>query len=91
MEDQNRNDSLEHDVHQRVVSLVAEVLQIEIDPNIENLLRKDTTEWDSVNHLRLALELEDLFGISLVEDRWADILSLREIEIMLSECSSESQ
>jgi acyl carrier protein len=91
MQDPNRNQSLEQDIHQKVVSLVAEVLQIEITPNVENLVRKDTAEWDSINHLRLALELEDLFGISLAEDRWADIVSLREIEIMLSECSKESQ
>jgi len=89
MIDFSRIDDFESDLHRRVVSVMADVLQIDVAPNIENLSRKDTAEWDSINHLRLALELEDSFGISLPEDRWAAVVSLREVKVIVLECARE--
>ena len=91
MGDTNRIVSMDPDVHQKIVSIVAEVLQIEIGDCNDNLLRKDRNEWDSVNHLRLAIELEEIFGILLDQERWVDIMTIREIEILISEALKESE
>lgn len=72
-------------LHARVVEFVSDVLQVEIPAGVSDLNRNDCDEWDSVNHLRLIMEIEDVFGIVLDDEQGMDLSSLRQIEALLLE------
>ncbi len=67
----------------RVVEFVSDILQVEIPPGIDDLHRRDCEEWDSVNHLRLIMELEDVFGVTLDDEQAMELSSLRQVESLL--------
>jgi acyl carrier protein len=70
-------------IHQQVVAIFAEIFQIEIDSQVEDIDRTEIEEWDSVNHLRLVAELEEIFQISLSDEEVTTITSLRDVEKLL--------
>jgi acyl carrier protein len=67
----------------RLISILSDVLQIELGPEIADMSRKEIDGWDSVNHLRFILELEELFGISISDEETADVSSLSQAEKLL--------
>ena len=69
--------------HRQVVSIISEIFQVDLNPDIHDVSRKEMEAWDSVNHLRLAMELEEVFQVSLGDDVWPDLISLREVEAYL--------
>lgn len=70
-------------LHETVIRFVSDVLQVEIPPDIDDLDRRDCEEWDSVNHLRLVMELEDVFGITLDDEQAMELVSLRQVESLM--------
>ena len=72
------------ELKRKVLEIVADVLRLEIDSQPGNLLRSETEGWDSVNHLRLALELESAFEITLSDEQWVGVSSLDEIIMLLT-------
>lgn len=69
--------------HRQMISLISEILQVDLSPDTDDVSRKGLDAWDSVNHLRLAMELEEVFQVSLEDDVWPDLMSLREVEAYL--------
>ncbi len=71
-------------VHEQVVGILNEVLQLELSPQTEDIDRAQVEQWDSVNHLRLVMELEQAFSVALSDDDVLTMQSLRQIEVVLS-------
>ena len=71
------------DLHHKVVCILSEVLQVELDPTIEDVSRSELADWDSFNHLRFVLELEEAFQIALSDDEASDLMTLRDVEALL--------
>ena len=71
-------------LHLRLVSIFSDIFQMEIDPNIEDISADEIGEWDSINKLRLILELEQAFGVSLADDEAMDLRSLGQAKQLLA-------
>ena len=71
------------DLHHKVVCILSEVLRVDLDPAIEDISLSDMAEWDSINHLRLVLELEEAFQIDLSDDEVSELMTLRNVEALL--------
>ena len=68
--------------HAKVIAFLSGVLQVEIPPDIDDLHRREFSDWDSINHLRLIMELEEMLGVSLDDEQAADLSSSRQIEAL---------
>ncbi|MDX9979162.1 MAG: acyl carrier protein [Lentisphaeria bacterium] len=72
------------DLRGRLIALLADVLQVEITPEMFDRPRHELDAWDSVNHLRFIQELEEAFGVSISDEEAIDLLSLRQAEHLLT-------
>lgn len=71
--------------HPRVIEFLSDIFQIDIPPDIDDLDRQKCDEWDSINHFRLIMELEELLGISIGDDQSLELSSLQQIESLFME------
>ena len=71
------------DLRRRLAAIFTEVFQVELDPEAD-VRREDLDAWDSVNHFRLVMELEQAFGLSLSDDEVTDLMSLRDVEVLMA-------
>jgi len=71
--------------HPRVIEFLSDILQVDIPPDSDDLERQKCDEWDSINHLRLIMELEELLEISLDDEQVLELSSLRQIESLFME------
>ena len=60
----------------KLITTVAEVLQLSPDSVKETTSMENTPAWDSLRHFTLILAVEDAFGVSFSSD---DIPSLTEV------------
>jgi acyl carrier protein len=70
-------------LHQKLLTIFADVFQIEIDLDAEDIGRDELQAWDSVNHLRLVAEIEELFSIILSDEEVTTIASLSDLKRLL--------
>jgi acyl carrier protein len=71
------------DLRPRLAALLADVLQIEVPDGAE--VRRDGLDaWDSVNHFRLVMEVEQTFGVALSDDEVTDVDSLSGLEALVA-------
>ncbi|GJL58127.1 MAG: hypothetical protein NPIRA03_09840 [Nitrospirales bacterium] len=70
--------------HARVIEFLSVVLQVDIPTDIDDLQRREFSEWDSINHLRLIMELEEILGVTLEDEQAADLSSSRQIEALFT-------
>lgn len=76
-------------IHRRVVEIAAEIFQIDIDPAIADLGWRELPTWDSFNQLRLVLEIEQAFDLSLTDDELLNLHSMRDLEtLLISRCAA---
>jgi acyl carrier protein len=73
------------ELHREIVGMFAEIFQIEIVPELKDFIRGEIDGWDSVNHLRLIAEIEEIFRISLSDEEVTRIASVRDVEMLLAE------
>ena len=71
------------DLHRKVVAIFADIFQVEIESDVEDIHRDEIEAWDSVNHLRLVVEIEEVFETSLSDEEVTMIASLRDVERLL--------
>lgn len=74
----------EVDLEERLVSIFHDVFQIEPTIDIEHLTQDAVAEWDSFAHLRLILELEQIFEISIADEDAVNMSSFLEIKDFIS-------
>jgi acyl carrier protein len=72
-------------LRRKIVAIFADVFQVEIDANVDDISRDEIQAWDSVNHLRLVAEVEELFGIALSDEEVTTIASLNDLEKLLTD------
>jgi len=75
---------LTSDLRRRLAAIFADVFQVEVDPDGPDLRRDDLEVWDSVNHFRLVMELEQAFAVALSDDEVTELMSLRDVETLLA-------
>jgi len=64
--------------------VVAGVLNIPIGSITDNLEFNGVPEWDSLNHVNLMLELEQVYGVAIGEEEMVDLTTIRAIRLFLS-------
>jgi acyl carrier protein len=72
-----------NDLHSRLVALFADIFMLDLGPGTDDVRRRDVELWDSVNHLRLVMELEQTFEIALSDEEVLEMDSLRGVESIL--------
>jgi acyl carrier protein len=75
---------LDADARRRIVAIFADVFETAVDPEGPDLRRDELAGWDSVNHFRLIMELEQAFDVTLADDEVADLMSYREVEALIA-------
>lgn len=63
----------------KVLKLMAEILQVSEDMITENTRMDDLEEWDSLTHVMLIGELETQLGISIPLDEAVEITGVKEL------------
>lgn len=72
-------------MREQIVDILNDVMQLNLTHNTEDIDRTQVQHWDSVNHLRLVLELESAFSISLSDSEVIDLNSLHQIMAILQQ------
>ncbi len=75
--------SVDLELHRKVVAIFADIFQIEIDAYTADIRREEIESWDSVNHLRLVAEIEEVFETELSDKEVVAIMSLGAVERLL--------
>jgi acyl carrier protein len=76
--------TIDPELHRKVAAIFADIFQIEIDSDRENIQRDEIGGWDSVSHLRLIAEIEEVFETALSDEEVTEISCLRDVEKILS-------
>lgn len=71
------------DLRRQLVSIFTDIFQAVIHPDVEDITAEEIASWDSFNKLRLVMELEQAFGISLSDEEVVNMDSLRRAEELL--------
>ena len=66
-------------VRERIAAILSEILHERVDP-AQEYTRDGAPNWDSLNHLRIVLALEEEFGISLESGEVLAVHSLSDLE-----------
>lgn len=70
-------------VRARLRRVLRDALQLDELPDVADLHRRDVKAWDSVSHLRLMLEIEQEFEVTLDDEEFVGVDALSEIEDIL--------
>ena len=62
-----------------VKEILAKVLEIDIATIFDNATQKDIAKWDSLKHLNLIVEIEDIYDISIDPEDISEMLSIDKI------------
>jgi acyl carrier protein len=82
---------LQHpDLHHHLVSILAEVFQVELPASLEDVTQDELEEWDSFNHLRLVSDLEDIFQITIDDADIPEMTSLKQVKALLQRYGATS-
>jgi acyl carrier protein len=82
---------LQHpDLHHQLVSILAEVFQVEFPASLEDVSQDELEEWDSFNHLRLVSDLEDIFQITIDDVDIPEMTSLKQVKALLQRYGTPS-
>ena len=72
-----------NDVRARLVAIFADVFQTEVEGGAD-VQREALDAWDSVNHFRLVMEIEQVFDVTLSDDEVTDLESLAQVEALIA-------
>lgn len=78
------------DLHHQLVSILAEVFQVELPASLEDVTQDELEEWDSFNHLRLVSDLEDIFQITIDDEDIPEMTSLKQVKALLQRYGATS-
>lgn len=60
----------------KIINILGEVLETSVD---ENSTQDNSENWDSLNHVKLIIELQDAFGLKIAAKDIDKLLSVKEI------------
>lgn len=78
------------DLHHQLVSILADVFQVELPVSLEDVTQNELEEWDSFNHLRLVSDLEDIFQITIDDEDIPEMTSLKQVKALLQRYGATS-
>ena len=78
------------DLHDQLVSILADVFQVELPASLEDVTQDELEEWDSFNHLRLVSDLEDIFQITIDDEDIPEMTSLKQVKALLQRYGATS-
>lgn len=67
----------------RLRAIFSDVFQVDVDPATDDIAQDDIAGWDSISHLRLILELEEGFEITISDAEAIELNSLGSIRALL--------
>ncbi len=67
----------------RLIAILSDLFQVSVNPECGDISQQELDVWDSFNHLRLVLELEQYFGITLSDADTLEITSLNRLQSLL--------
>ena len=82
---------IEQEVQVKLGSIFADVFAVELPSGFDDVRRDDTVYWDSISHLRLILELEQIFDLRIPDEAVSEMRSFRQIRAMLIEMIYDSR
>ncbi|HZX94404.1 MAG TPA: acyl carrier protein [Myxococcales bacterium] len=69
-------------LNERLRALLAEVLEVTLAPG--EVTRASLAQWDSLNHLRVVVAVEEEFSLRLEVDEVTSIASLADLETVVA-------
>lgn len=63
----------------KIIELLAEVLEMDISEIANDLSQENCSKWDSLQHLNIMVELEEVFELSFEPEEIADMVSIEKI------------
>lgn len=67
----------------KIQEIMSEIFEIDLSKINDLTSQKNTTEWDSLSHLNLIVEIEESFDISFTPEQIGSMTSLEKILIEL--------
>lgn len=62
-----------------IKEILARVFDIEMSTISDNATQKDISKWDSLQHLNLIVEIEDIYSISIDPEDISEMISIEKI------------
>jgi acyl carrier protein len=69
-------------IKEKIKKIMTEVFEIESSLVNDEICQQNTVQWDSLNHLNLIVEIEEVFDISFTPEQ---IGSMTSLDIILNE------
>ena len=69
---------------ERLMTIISQVLLLDIDDISDSLKRKEYEPWDSMAHLMLISEVENQFGIFFEDDEIVEIWTVADLKQALA-------
>lgn len=74
---------MQQDLRRQLVAIFADIFQVELDPEIPDVDADAIASWDSVNKMRLLMEIEQVFDVAISDEEALQLTSLRQAEELL--------
>ena len=71
-------------IHEKILNVVADIFEVPINQINNELSLNSIKQWDSVNHLKLMIALEEEFEIKFTKDDIESMINLSIIESTVS-------
>ncbi len=71
-------------IHEKILNVVADIFEMPINQINNELSLNSIKQWDSVNHLKLMIALEEEFEIKFTKDDIESMINLSIIESTVS-------
>ena len=71
-------------IHKKILNVVADIFEVPINQINNELSLNSIKQWDSVNHLKLMIALEEEFEIKFTKDDIESMINLSIIESTVS-------
>jgi len=68
------------EIEEKILEVLAEVLEIKIEKMPKDVTRETIANWDSLGHVRIVLALEEKFGINFDIQEIPNLTSLEAIK-----------
>ncbi len=69
-------------MNNKIIEILSSAFECEIN---EESSTENTPNWDSLNHVRMILELQQSFGIRISHDKIAELTSVKKISDFLKD------
>ena len=61
----------------QIKTIMAEIFEVDLNEIDDNISQKNTSEWDSLRHLNLMVEIEEKFDVSFTPEQIGSLTSLK--------------